>query len=222
MDLAAIIFDLDGVLIDSEALHNAAVAAALAAYGVILPPALFEEFMGIPDAVLLAHASHTYLAGSVPADRLLAEKQRFFLQTQDQVQPIAGAVEFVRQVRRQVSALALVTSSLRHNQEAAFARLGLAPYFDAVVTAEDVTHSKPHPEPYATAVARLGLPADQCLVLEDSLHGIASARAAGCCTLGLTTSYPAEALTAAGADYVCTDYAEVTAVTKQIQTQEAR
>lgn len=205
----ALIFDLDGVIIDSEALHNAAVAAALREHGVELPPGLFDEFTGIPDAVLLEHASRTYLDGRVSAAALLEGKQRIFLQTQDQVRDIPGAVEFIRQVRPQVRALGLVTSALRENQQLAFAKFGLSSLFDVVVTAEDVTHAKPHPEPYLAAVVRLGIPAGECLVIEDSLHGIAAARGAGCRTVGLATSYSPAALAAAGADFVCTSYAEV-------------
>ena len=213
----AILFDLDGVIIDSETLHNAAVAGALAERGVHLPASIFDEFIGVPDAVFLAQASERYLGGSVPAATLLQRKQEIFLQSQDQVQAIPGALEFLQSVRPQVAATALVTSSLRHNQELAFARFGLAPCFDTVVTAEDVTQTKPHPEPYLTAVVRLGLTAAECLVIEDSLNGLAAARAAGCRTLGLTTSCSAEALAAAGADFVCTSYAEVAAVWEQVR-----
>jgi HAD superfamily hydrolase (TIGR01509 family) len=208
---SAIIFDLDGVIIDSETLHNAAVAAALTAHGVQLPPSIFEEFLGIPDEVFLEHASRTYLGGRVPAADLLADKQRIFLQNQDQVRDIPGAVDFIHRVRAQVGKLALVTSSLRENQELAFAKFGLRPLFDVVVTAEDVTHTKPHSEPYLTAVVRLGIPPGECVVIEDSLHGIASARGAGCRVVGLATSYSREALAAAGADIVCRTYAEVAA-----------
>lgn len=210
--IKAIIFDMDGVLIDSEALHNAAIAAALAEYGVNLPHSIFGELTGTTDVQFLQHASQTYLRGSVPAAALLESKQRFFLATKDQVQPIPGALDFLRAVRPQVAATALVTSALRSNQELAFTRFELDPFFDTVVTAEDVTHGKPHPEPYLTAVVRLGLPAEECLVIEDSLHGLAAARSAGCRTLGLATSYSVETLAAAGADYVCASYAEVTAV----------
>jgi HAD superfamily hydrolase (TIGR01509 family) len=213
----AIIFDMDGVLIDSEALHNAAIAATLAEYGVSLPHSIFAELTGTTDAMFLEQASRTYFGGSVPAATLLASKQRFFLATEDQVQPIPGALDFLRAVRPQVTATALVTSALRHNQELAFARFGLASCFDAVVTAEDVTHGKPHPEPYLTAVVRLGVPADECLVIEDSLHGLAAARAAGCRTLGLATSYSVATLAATGADYVCASYAEVAAVWEQVR-----
>jgi HAD superfamily hydrolase (TIGR01509 family) len=208
---------MDGVLIDSEALHNAAITAALAEHGVSLPHSIFAELTGTTDASFLEQASHTYFGGSISAATLLARKQHFFLASEHQVQPIPGALDFLRAVRPQVTATALVTSALRHNQEQAFARFGLTPCFDTVVTAEDVTHGKPHPEPYLTAVVRLGLPADECLVIEDSLHGLAAARAAGCRTLGLATSYSVETLAAAGADYVCASYAEVAAVWEQVR-----
>jgi len=209
---SALIFDLDGVIIDSETLHNAAVGAAMQQHGVTLPTSIYAEYLGIPDEVFLEYASRTYLGGSVPTATLLADKQRLFLQMQDRVTTIPGAVDFIRRVRPHVGAMALVTSSLRHNQELAFAKFGLGPFFDVVVTAEDVTHAKPHPEPYLTAVVRLGIPAEECLVIEDSLHGIASAWGAGCHTLGLTTSYARAALVEAGAETVCTSYAEIAAV----------
>ena len=208
---SAIIFDLDGVIIDSETLHNAAVGAAMQQYGVLLPPTIYAEFLGTPDEVFLDYASRTYLGGKVPAAALLAEKQRIYSQLQDQVTSIPGALDFLRLARQHVRAMALVTSSVRYNQELAFAKFSLAPCFDVVVTAEDVKQPKPHPEPYLTAVVRLGIPAGECLVIEDSLHGITSARIAGCHTLGLTTSYGAEALVAAGAETVCTSYDEIAA-----------
>ena len=216
--LRAILFDLDGVLIDSEGLHTAAAAAALAEHGVHLPLGLIDEFIGTPDAVFMRHASETYLHGRVSPADLLASKQRIYLQTEDRLQAVPGALDFLRAVRPQ-KATALVTSSLRHNQELAFARFGLAPCFDAVVTAEDVTHTKPHPEPYLTAVVRLGVPAAECLVIEDSLHGLAAARAAGCRTLALATSCPVDTLVAADADYVCRDYTEVGVVWQRLNEQ---
>ena len=71
---SALIFDLDGVIIDSETLHNAAVGAAMQRYGVLLPPTVYAEFLGIPDEVFLDYASRTYLGGKVPAATLLADK----------------------------------------------------------------------------------------------------------------------------------------------------
>ena len=119
---SALIFDLDGVIIDSETLHNAAVGAAMQQHGVPLPSTIYAEYLGIPDEVFLEYASRTYLGGTVAVATLLADKQRHFLQMQDRVTSIPGAVDFIRRVRGHVGAMALVTSSLRHNQELAFAK----------------------------------------------------------------------------------------------------
>lgn len=209
--IQAIIFDLDGVIIDSEALHNAAVAAAVAQHGVTVPDALFDEFMGIPDEVLLDHINRHYLAGRCTVTELLADKQAAYLQVVDQMQAIPGAVDFIRQARPRFQAFGLATSSLRSNQVIAFDRFDLHRFFDVVVTAEDVTRTKPDPEPYQRAVARLGLPAAACVVIEDSVNGIRAGKGAGCPVIGLTTTYPAAHLATAGADAVCASFEAIAA-----------
>ncbi|MBK8046332.1 MAG: HAD family phosphatase [Anaerolineales bacterium] len=212
MDFLALIFDLDGVIIDSEALHNDAVAAAVRAYGAEIPWEMFDEYMGSPDAVLLAHANERYLGGRQDVDEMLALKQQIFLETIDRMQLVPGAVAFIAQSRPHFRRFALATSSLPFNQEVAFERFELNRYFDVVVTAADVPHTKPHPAPYLRAVELLGLPAAQCLVIEDSLNGVRSAKAAGCAVIGLTTSYSAAALAEAGADDVCMSFEGVAAM----------
>lgn len=208
----AILFDLDGVLVDSEAMHNAAVAAAVAAHGVTLPDALFDEFMGIPDEQLLEHINDVYLGGRFRVTDLLAEKQVAYLAVADRLQAIPGAVEFIRAARPHFGGFAVATSSLRSNQVLAFDRFGLHDCFDAVVTAEDVEHTKPDPEPYRRASERLGIPAAACVVIEDSVNGIRSGKEAGCRVIGLTTTYPTATLAAAGADAVCTSFEEIRAI----------
>lgn len=211
-EIQAILFDLDGVIVDSEAMHNEAVAAVMAAHGVMLPPALFDEFMGIPDEVLLAHINRTYLADRFATADLLAQKQVAYLAMAHRLQSIPGAVEFIRVARPYFRGFAVATSSLRSNQLLAFDRFDLHDYFDVAVTAEDVEHTKPDPEPYRRAAERLGQPVTACVVIEDSVNGIRSGRSAGCRVVGLTTTYPASTLAAAGADTVCTSFAEIRAL----------
>lgn len=208
-EIRAILFDLDGVIIDSEALHNEAVAAAVATHGVLVPDALFEEFVGIPDVVLLDHINRHYLGGRGDVAALLAEKQVAFLKVAHQVRAIPGAVEFIRVARQHFQALGLATSALKSNQQLAFDQLDLHRFFDAVVTADDVTRTKPDPEPYLRVAERLGLPTDECVVIEDSRNGIRAGKAAGCVVIGLTTTYPAASLRSASADDVCSSFAEI-------------
>lgn len=208
----AILFDLDGVIIDSEALHNEAVATAVAAHGVTVPDALFEEFVGIPDAVLLEHINRHYLGGRCNVAELLAEKQAAYLKVAGQVRAIPGAVDFIRTARPHFQAFALATSALKTNQQLAFDQLDLHRFFDAVVTADDVTRTKPDPQPYQRAVEWIGLRAEECVVIEDSLNGVRAGKGAGCMVIGLTTTYPAGELAATGADRVCASYNEIAAL----------
>jgi HAD superfamily hydrolase (TIGR01509 family) len=209
LPIQAIIFDLDGVIIDSEALHNEAVAAAVATRGFIVPDTLFDEFMGVPDAALLDHINRHYLGGRCDVAELLADKQAAYLGVAHQVRAIPGAVEFIHAARPHFQAFALATSALKTNQQLAFDQLDLHRFFDAVVTADDVTRTKPDPQPYLLAVDRLGLHAGKCVVIEDSLNGVRAGKGAGCTVLGLTTTYSAGALSAAGADRVCASFDEI-------------
>ena len=87
-------------------------------------------------------------------------------------------------------------------QETVFRILDLQSYFDVVITGDHIQHSKPHPEPYLKTVEALEVPAQACMVLEDSLNGIKSAKEAGCNVTGITTSFCEAELLEAGADHV--------------------
>ncbi len=107
----------------------------------------------------------------------------------------AGFWEIIHSARRRNIATALCTTSTQHHVEVIFEKIReQAPYppeaiFQAVVTGDDVTHKKPHPEPYLTAARKIGAAPQSCLVIEDSLTGIRSAKAAGCFCIGLRHPY---------------------------------
>ena len=84
--------------------------------------------------------------------------------------------------------------------------------FDTIITGSDVSQKKPSPEIYLTAMKKLGAEPGECIVIEDALSGIASAKAAGCICFAVTTSFPAEKLKAAGADFTGDDIAEILGV----------
>ncbi len=207
--LRAIIFDLDGVIVNSEPLHDEANRRALAYYGIELPDSLIEAFIGKPDLAIMEEASLRYLNSLDAVPALMELRQQFFRELAVELQPIPGVLEFLRRARPVFQAFGLATSSLRENQEITFDQLGLHPWFSAVVTVEDVEQPKPDPEPYRRAAVGLGLTPAECLVIEDSVKGIASAKGAGCVVIGLTTSFPSTDLAAAGADYVCTSFGEI-------------
>jgi len=112
---------------------------------------------------------------------------------------VPGALDFVRAAAGEGLALAVVSGALRREVELVLETAGVRSHFSVLVAAEDVSACKPDPQGYTQAREALGLSPAQCVVLEDSLPGLAAARAAGLRCAALTTSHPADALAAADA-----------------------
>jgi HAD superfamily hydrolase (TIGR01509 family) len=123
---------------------------------------------------------------------------------------VPGIKEFLQKISaNQKYRLAIGTAGRKSVQEELLEKHGLNPYFEFIVSAGDVTKGKPDPEIYTTAVNKLGLQAEECLVIEDAVNGIVSAKAAGCVACGITTGMPKEALLEAGADLVVDSFEEL-------------
>lgn len=203
----AVIFDLDGVIIDSEPLHEQATRAAGAEHGIDVPDAVFDAFRGQTDDAIAAHLAEQ--ADGVAPEAILAAKHAAYEALIDDLTLMPRVLDFIQALSAQHRPLALVTSAARHDQERTFARFDLASYFRVVVTAGDVTQAKPHPEPYQQAVRRLGMASAACWVIEDSTHGVTAARRAGCQVVGLCSSFTAGALKEAGAHHTVQAYDEL-------------
>jgi HAD superfamily hydrolase (TIGR01509 family) len=178
---AAILFDNDGVLVDTEGLYLRANQEILATVGVTLDQAAYVElFLRTGQG-----AWHLAQARGVDEDgiaTLRAARNRRYCELVAEADVldllIAGAREVVAALARRYR-LAIVTSAEPEPFARTHARTGLLPFFEVVLTREQYQHSKPDPEPYLAAVARLGLTPAQCLVIEDSERGLRAARAAG-------------------------------------------
>ena len=209
-ELRAILFDLDGVIIDSEPLHERAIQLTSQHLGgrELTPTELLsikgtiEEFGA---TILLGY--HPGATLTVP--EVIAYRNEIFGGIFDEIELIPGAREFIEKARAAGLRLAVTTSALPVNQRRAFAKFALASLFETVVNGDDITRGKPDPEPYLLTARRLGVQPADALVIEDSVNGVLSGKAAGCRVAGLTTSFPAERLRAAGADDVVTTYAEL-------------
>lgn len=202
----AFIFDLDGVIIDSEPLHERAIRVVCARHDIEVPDRLFDTFRGQTDRDLMEHLARKR---SVDPAVLLAAKHDAYEALHRELTLMPGVLNVLDGLEARGRPLALVTSSVRRNQRQTFERFGLTPYFDAVVTADDVKRAKPHPEPYQRAVELLGVAASACCVVEDSTHGVTSARRAGCMVVGLCSSFSESALQAAGAHRTVESYDEL-------------
>lgn len=209
-DPKAILFDLDGIIIDSEPLHERSIQLTSRHLGGReLTPAELLSIKGTIEelgaSILLRH--HPGATLTVP--EVIAYRNEIFSGLFDEIGLIPGAREFIRTAQSRGVRLGLTTSALPSNQQRAFAKFDLAPFFATVVTGDDITRGKPDPEPYLLTAARLGVTPADSLVIEDSLNGVRSGKAAGCRVAALTTSFPADDLRDAGADDVLDTYDEL-------------
>jgi len=199
----AIIFDMDGVITDTEPLHKEAELLVCREHGLAVDESEWDSFKGKTAEDIFSYLLRTYAPErtdlSVP--EIIARKTEIYIQLgQKKGLPVVpGAIDFIGRVKQYFDWVALATSSNQAVQQAAFDRYGLWPHFDVIVTGDAVTHGKPDPEIYRLVTERLAHPAERCLVLEDSDNGVRSAVAAGCLAVGITTSFPAERLRSFGA-----------------------
>ncbi len=173
-----VLWDNDGVLVDTEGLYFQATRTVLQTVGVELTPDKFKE-------ISLRRGQSTFILaedrGIAPdcIARLRAERDRIYAESLGaQSHVVDGAEQVLRSLHGKVR-MAVVTSTRREHFEIIHARSGLSPYFEFVLAREDCRHTKPHPEPYLKARARAGNVPDECVVIEDSERGLASAKAAG-------------------------------------------
>ncbi len=207
--MKSFIFDMDGVLIDSEHLHREAERTACDFYGMTIPAAEWSSFRGKKYPEIFAHVITNYATQPVVLDDLLALKQRHYLEAAaEKLGLIAGAREFLEYVRGVIPRVGLATSSGPLTQSFAFSKFGLAHYFDAISTGNEVKLGKPDPEIYRLTMDRLGAVPEHTYVIEDSDNGVIAAKAAGAKVIAITTSLPEDALYAVGADHVIHSFEE--------------
>lgn len=175
----AVIFDMDGVLVDSEPLTMRAYAQAAAEFGVRLDPEQFAQRVVVAGELV----RDFYLASGGRGedwDRVFARKTQVYRRlVQQELQVMPGARELLEELRAGGVPLALATAASRVTMEVVCGELGLAAYFADAVALEDVARQKPDPEAFLRAAGLLGMPPARCVVIEDAPKGLVAARAAG-------------------------------------------
>lgn len=171
-----ILWDHDGVLVDTERYYFEATATVLARAGVTLTRAQYRQFH------LVDSCGSWHLAGHLPEpvrDAMRAERNALYTRmiTERDVM-VPGALDLLRRLQPHYR-MAIVTSAWREHFAALHRSSGLKELVEFVLVREDYEKSKPDPEPYLAAMARFGVTAERCLVVEDSARGLAAARAAG-------------------------------------------
>lgn len=202
-----LLFDLEGTLADTDALHFEAFVRTLAPMGIAMARADYvARILGRTNAAIMRDLFPG--AGEAERARVAEEKEACFRALAARIEPVAGLGALLDWGARNGLRTAVVTNAPRANAEQMLAGLGLASRFDVVVIGDELARGKPDPLPYATALARLGADAARAVAFEDSRSGIAAANAAGIFTFGLSTTLDAPALRAAGADVAIADFAD--------------
>jgi HAD superfamily hydrolase (TIGR01509 family) len=196
--IRAVVFDLDGLMFDTEALFFRVSSEMLRERGKEFTTEIMRQMIG-RRAVDAGHVLKTMTGLDEPVEVLLAEvRRRFYDEMDAAVHPTPGLFVLLDRLHRKALPLAVATSSRRSYAERLLTRHGLWDRFAFVLAAEDVNKGKPDPEIYARAIERFDFPAASVMVLEDSPAGIAAARGAGAFAVGVPHEHsPAEALHAA-------------------------
>lgn len=186
--IKAIIFDLDGVIIDSEPLHVNTEKRLFSEYGITVESEDWIRFKGLtPRAVFEFVRSKYNLEEDL--DIFLEKKHRYLAEAYEGTLSLfPDFLPFVRRFRNGF-VFALTTSTRRPLTDWVLSKFRLKDIFQVVVTADDVVHGKPHPEPYTKTIQHLKLRSSECVVIEDSINGVISAKAAGAKCIAVTTSF---------------------------------
>jgi HAD superfamily hydrolase (TIGR01509 family) len=204
---AAVLFDMDGTIIDNVPLHQAVWQEFTRQHHLSLSEHELGYAIGRKATEVVDHFWPA--ASADEAAQLVRARQELYrarLATSDLARPVAGIEAFLGRLGAMGVPRVLATDAPSANVEAVFRKFALAQFFEEIVTSDHVQHGKPHPEIFLTAAKAVGASPDRCLVIEDSSAGVAAAKAASCTCLAMSTSQTRAQLLAEGADFVAADF----------------
>ncbi|SRR6266498_3592336 len=191
----AVIFDMDGVLVDSEPLINAAAISMFKEKGLVVQPEDFLPFVGAGEDRYIGGVAEHY---GFPLDVPAAKRRTYDIYLDlipSRLKAFPGAVELVQSCRRVNLVVAVASSADAIKVHANLDKIGLPmKFWDAVITAEDVTNKKPAPDIFLSAARKLGMNPLECVVVEDAINGIQAARAARMRCVAVATTFPPDRL----------------------------
>jgi beta-phosphoglucomutase len=200
--IKGVLFDMDGVLVDSEAFMCKAAIMMFGELGIKVLPEDFLPFVGMGENKYLGGVAEHYGHKINIADAKARAYEIFGIIVQGNLFPLPGAHEFIAECRKKGLKLALATSADNVKMNINLKEIGFLPeYFDSIITGQDIVNKKPFPDIYIKAAKSLGLEPEECLVVEDAISGIKAGKSAGCRCLAVTNSFEASALNEA--DWIC-------------------
>lgn len=216
----AVVFDFDGVVVNSEPLYEKAEQALFLSYGVEVDLEDIRDTKGLPEEQYLEVISKRYQLPASLAD--LKHRGRKLLRREfaTALDYMPGFLDFFHKINQQLPT-GLATSSGRAMLEWIFANTKIRNHFSMIVTADDVCRSKPYPDPYAKICRLLAVEPGHTLVIEDSINGLQSAQAAGTITVGLIG--PSNFSDLSSADYTARNFEEIeTLINSEFQIRKMK
>lgn len=197
--LRAVIFDWDGVVVDSSAHHERSWEILAAKRGLHLPADHFKRGFGKKNNVIIPDLGWADEPEDV--DALAQEKEEIYrsLVRDKGIEPLPGVRGLLAALRAKNIPRAIASSTERANLDLPLDLMGLRDFFTVIVSGEEVVHGKPDPAVFLLAAERLGAKPAECVVIEDALVGIEAAKRAGMPVLAVATTNPIEALGSASA-----------------------
>lgn len=183
--MKAVIFDMDGVLVDSQPYHFKADIDTMAEYGVIKDQKFYESFAGTLTADRMRTLKEMF-GLDAPVEEMTIKRENMILDImgKDDIKPVLGIPEFLRSIKEKGLTTAVASSSDYKLINLILDRLKIAKYFDSVTSGSDVKRGKPSPDVFLLAAERIGIEPAECLVVEDSENGVKAAKATGMKALG--------------------------------------
>jgi beta-phosphoglucomutase family hydrolase len=192
--IQAIIFDMDGTMIDNMPVHNRIWVEYLTEIGAQVDPETFHDRTAgktNPEIMrMYLGDAHSKEDLAVLGEEKEIRYRKLFL---DRVRPMQGLMELLKTARQNGLKLAIATSAPPENVSFVLGSLGLQNFFDAIVNGEEITRSKPEPEIFLKAAERIAIDPAHCLVFEDARYGVEAARRAGMRAIVVTTGMDADA-----------------------------
>lgn len=215
MNIDSVIFDMDGVLVDSEEVMREAAMAGLAEYGVHADPEDFTEFVGMGEDLHVGGVAEKH---GVPYRTEMKDRvYEIYVDIVDgKLRIMPGAPDTLKNLHDNGIAMAIASSADRIKVEANLRVAGIAlELLKAIVTGEDVERKKPAPDIFLTAAEQMGALPEACCVVEDAVSGIQAAKSAGMKCIAITSSFSREELAQHSPDAICAQTSEVYHVLQQ-------
>lgn len=203
--IRGIIFDMDGVLINSESLHRKAWLEILGGYGIKTDDEELRRFTGISCSHVPGY--YTKKTGAILDKDIVGKKEEYYkIVARKELAAMPGVKELLDELKKINVSLAIASTSQHETIQFSLKKTKLEKYFDIICGGSDVKNCKPEPDIFLYAASKLGLDPSECIVIEDSIYGITGAKRAGMFTCGYTSSFDGKTLSEAGADYVFDDF----------------